>query len=196
MPYEFHENIVIWKNAKRSWNGFGFFGESRHGKTPLSFAFANILFSAEKPEMKILDDCFTLESGRARQCRIWGNRDHLGEAYYTQLAEAMKASRRSITEVEPEHASYTLDHFAAYLLLIADSPLPYRKERCHRQEFAEKLMTTNPFAWNYPKPGKNVVLQRFQDNWNYFIIRRQKETTKELIDLLAKEAMDDRKLLE
>ena len=190
---------MIWKKpekTERSWNGFGFFGESRHGKTPLSFAFARTLFSNEKPEMKILDDCFTVENGRVRQCRVWGNRNHLAQEYYNEVAEAMKSSGRSIREIEPEeHASYALSHVVAYLLLIADGPTPYRKERCHRLEFVEKLMSTNPFAWNYPKPGKDVVLQRFQDNWNYFIIHRQRETTKELIDLLANEAFADRTLL-
>jgi len=186
---------VIWKKpekTERSWNGFGFFGESRHGKTPLSFAFARTLFMNEKPEMKILDDCFTVENGRVRQCRVWGNRNHLAQEYYNELIKAMKSSGRSISEIEPEHASYPLIHVVAYLLLIADGPTPYRKERCHRHEFVEKLMSTNPFAWNYPKPGKDAVLQRFQDNWNYFILHRQRETTKELIDLLANEAFADR----
>lgn len=194
MAHEFHENIVIWKNEKNTehtWNGFGFFGESRHGKTPLSFAFANILFQNQKPEMKIFDDCFTLEDGRVRQCRIWGNRDQLAQDYYTELAEAMRASSRSITEVEPKHVSYLLGHFTAYLLLLANGSVRFEKERCHRQEFVEKLNSTNPFTWDYPKPGKDFVLQRFQERWKYFIVHRQKETTRDLIDLLADEAIAD-----
>lgn len=197
MAYEFHENLVIWKDqedTEHTWNGFGFLGESRHGKTPLSFAFAYRLFENDKPEMKILDDCFTLEDGRVRQCRSWGNRDHLAQGYYTELAEAMKASSRSITEVEPKHASYPLGHVTAYLLLLADGSVRFKKERCHRQEFVEKLMSTNPFTWDYPKPGKEVVLQRFQERWKYFTVLRQKETTGELIDLLANEAFADSRL--
>jgi len=108
---------VIWKKpekTERSWNGFGFFGETRHGKTPLSFAFARSLFSNEKPEMKILDDCFTVENGRVRQCRVWGNRNHLAQEYYNELVEAMKSSGRSISEIEPEeHTSYALSHVVA-----------------------------------------------------------------------------------
>lgn len=45
MAYQFGENIVIWKSFD-SWNGFGFFGESRHGKTPLSLAFAKLLIES------------------------------------------------------------------------------------------------------------------------------------------------------
>ena len=192
MPYEFHENMVIWKKED-AWNGFGFLGESRHGKTPLSFAFARILFLSDKPEIKILDDCFTLEAGRIRQCREWGSRDHLGQAYYTELAEALRVSGRSITEVEPRNDSYPLGKVAMYLLLFADGTVSFKKQRCHRQEFVEKLMSSNPFTWNYPKPGKDIVLQRFKDTWSYFIIHRKKETTKELIDLLAYEAVADSK---
>jgi len=195
LPFEFHENMVVWKRpekTERSWNGFGFFGESKHGKTPLSFAFARTLFLSERPELKILDDCFTVENGRVRQCRVWGNRDRLAQEYYTELGEVMRRSGRSINEIEPENASYHLSQVVAYLLLIADGAVPYRKERCHRQIFVEKLMSTNPFAWNYPKPGKDVVLQRFQENWNYYVIYRQRETSKELIDLLVNEAFADR----
>ena len=192
MAYEFHENMVVWK-TEDAWKGFSFFGESRRGKTPLSLAFARILFLSCKPEIKILDDCFTIEDGRIRQCRIWRRRDHFGQAYYTELAEAMKASGRSITEVDPEHESYPLGKVAMYLLLLSDSRVPFKKQRCHRQEFVEKLMSSNPFPWNYPKPGKNIVLQRLKDAWNYYIINRQKETTRELIDLLANEALADSK---
>ena len=148
--------MVIWK-TEDAWNGFSFFGESRHGKTPLSFAFARILFLSYKPEIKILDDCFTIEDGRIRQCRIWGSRDHLGQAYYTELAEAMRVSGRSITEVEPGHDSYPLGKVAMYLLLFADGAVPFKKQRCHRQEFVETLMSSNPFTWNYPKPVDLIV---------------------------------------
>jgi len=188
--------MVIWKKGETAWNGFGFLGESKHGKTPLSFAFARILFLSDKPEIKILDDCFTIEKGRTRQCRIWGSRDHLGQGYYTELAEALKGSGRSITEVEPGHNSYPLGKVAMYLLLFAEGTAPFKKQRCHRQEFVEKLMSSNPFTWNYPKPGKDIVLQRFKDSWSYFIVHRKKETTKELIDLLAHEAIADSKSLE
>jgi len=191
LPYEFHENMVIWKKGHSAWNGFGFFGESKHGKTPISFAFARLLFLSDQPEIKVLDNCFTVEDGRVRQCRTWGDREHLGQAYYTELTEAMKLSDRSITELEPGTHSYSLNKVAMYLLLIADGPAPFKKQRCHRQEFVEKLMSSNPFIWNYPKPGKNIVLDRFKDAWSYFIIQRQKETTKELIDLLAHEAVGD-----
>jgi hypothetical protein len=185
--------MVIWKKGDATWNGFGFLGESRHGKTPLSFAFARILFLSDKPEIKILDDCFTIEDGRILQCRIWGNRDHLGQAYYTELAQAMRVSGRSITEVAPGHGSYPLGNVVMYLLVFADNQVPFKKQRCHRQEFVEALMSSNPFPWNYPKPGKDIVLQRFKDTWRYFIVHRQKESTKELVDLLVNEAFADSK---
>jgi hypothetical protein len=188
--------MVIWKKGERVWNGFGFLGESRHGKTPVSFAFARILFLKDNPEIKIFDDCFTVEEGRIRQCRTWGNRDNLGQAYYTELAEAMRVSGRSISEVTPGRDSYPLGRVVMYLLLFADGTVPFKKQRCHRQEFVETLMSSNPFTWNFPKPGKDVVLQRFKDAWSYFIIRRKKETTKELIDLLAHEAIADTKSID
>jgi hypothetical protein len=188
--------MVMWKKGEAAWNGFGFLGEGKHGKTPLSFAFARILFLRDRPEIKIFDDCFTMEKGQIRQCRVWGRLDRLGEAYYTELAEAMRVSDRSITEVKPGHDSYPLGKVAMYLLLFADGTAPFRKQRCHRQDFVEKLMPSNPFTWNDPKPGKEIVLHRFKDAWNYFIIHRKKESTKELIDLLAQEAVTDSKSIE
>ena len=82
------------------------------------------------------------------------------------------------------------------LLLIANTDNALKKERCNREEFVEKLMPSNPFAWDYPKPGKNVVLQRFKENWRYFIIHTQGKTTKELIDAVANDAFDESKRLE
>jgi len=194
LAYKFHENMVIWKKAE-VWNGFGFFGESRQGKTPLSFAFARLLFLSGSTEIKIFDDCFTIEDGRISQCKTWGTPNHLGQTYYTQLTETMKDAHRRIAEMEPGKVKYLLGKIAAYLL-FAGGTEPVKKERCHRQEFVEKLMATNPFTWDYPKPGKEVVLQRFKDTWSYFIIHRQKENTKELIDLLANQAIADSKLTE
>ena len=194
MAYKFHENMVIWKKAE-VWNGFGFFGESRQGKTPLSFAFARLLFLNGNTEIKILDDCFTIEDGRISQCKNWGTPNHLGQSYYSLLTEAMKGAHRSVAEIEPGKVSYPLGKVVAYLL-FAGGTEPFKKERCHRQEFVEKLMSSNPFTWDYPKPGKEVVLQRFKDAWSYFIIHRQKETTRELIDLLANQAIADSKLTE
>ncbi len=66
--------MVIWRKGD-AWNGFGFFGESRHGKTPLSFAFARILFINGIHEMKVFDDCYEIEDSTIRQCRVWGSRD-------------------------------------------------------------------------------------------------------------------------
>lgn len=195
LAYEFHENMVIWKKAE-VWNGVGFFGESRHGKTPLSFAIARLLFLGGIAEIKIFDDCFTIEDGRIRQCKIWGTPDHLGQVYYADLTDTMKGAGRSVKEVEPGRVSYPLGKIAMYLLFFADITTQVEKKRCHRQEFVDKLMSTNPFAWSYPKPGKDVVLKRFKDNWSYFIIRRQKETTRELIDRLASEAIADSKFAE
>jgi hypothetical protein len=185
--------MVIWRNGETAWSGFGSFGESNHGKTPLSFAFARTLFLIDKPQIKIFDDCFTIEDGRIRQCRIWGNRERLGEAFYTELAEAMRGSGRSVTEVKPGRDGYPLGKVAVYLLLFADNVTTFEKQRCSRQEFVENLMSTNPFTWNYPKPGKEIVLQRFRESWSYFIIHRKRETTKEFFDLLANEAIADSK---
>ena len=105
----------------------------------------------------------------------------------------MTATGHSISEIEPGAHTYTLGKVAAYLLLSVDGVNSLKKQRCSRMEFVEKLMPTNPFIWDYPKPGKDVVLQRFKENWIYYIIQRQKKTTKELIDGLAYEAFEDSK---
>ena len=196
MTFELHENMVIWRRRKGGWNGFGFLGESRHGKTPLSFAFAHILFMNDVRELKVFDDCFKIDGGRVRQCRTWGNRDQLGESYYSKLAEAMSASGHSISEVEPGDHTHLLGNVAAYLLLFVDGGNSLKKQRCGRAEFVEKLMPSNPFTWDYPIPGKDIALQRFKENWTYFIIQRQTKTTGELIDTLANEAFEDSKRLE
>lgn len=195
MPFEFHENMVIWR-VEGSWDGVGFFGESRHGKTPLSFAFAHLLFKSGVGEIRVFDDCFKVERERVRQCRAWGNRGQLGEAYYSELAKAMRASGHSASELEPGDHTYQLRNVAMCLLLIGNTGDAVKKERCSREEFVEKLMPSNPFAWDYPKPGKNVVLQRLKENWRYFLIRRQAKTTKELIDAVANEAFEESKQLE
>jgi hypothetical protein len=192
MPHEFHENMVIWKDFESAWNGIGFFGQSRHGKTPLSFAFAYVLFANGMREIKLFDDCFKIENDRIRQCRVWGRRDQLGETYYTKLAERMSESGHSINELEPGDHSYLLRNVAAYLL-IADSAVPFRKQRCNREEFVEALMPTNPFTWDDPKPGKDVVFQRFKSSWMYYVIYRQRKTSQELIEFLTKEASEDTK---
>jgi len=106
LTFEFHEKVVIWRLRNGSWNGFGFLGESRHGKTRLSFAFARILFANGVRELRVLDDCFKIEGDRIRQCRTWGNRDPLGESYYSQLAESMSISWHSINEVERDGHTY------------------------------------------------------------------------------------------
>lgn len=195
MAYEFHENMVIWRKGD-TWNGFGFFGESRHGKTPLSFAFARVLFMNGIRELKVFDDCFEIEDSTIRQCRVWGRREKLGESYYTELAEVMKMSSRSIRELEPKNHSYLLGNVASYLLQLADGTTSFKKQRCSREEFVEKLMPSNPFTWNYPKPGKDIVFQRFKNSWTYFIIQRQRETNRELIDALTNEAFEDAEHLE
>jgi len=196
VTFEFHENMVIWRRKKEAWNGFGFLGESKHGKTPLSFAFAHVLFQNGVREIIVFDDCFKLESGRIRQCRTWGNRDALAETYYYALSQAMTAVGHSISQLEPGEHTYTLNKVALYLLLMADGPDTVKKERCSRMDFVERLMPSNPFTWDYPKPGKNVVLQRFKDNWSYFIVRRRRKASKELIDRIVNEALEDSKMLE
>jgi len=196
LTFEFHENMVIWHRRRNEpWNGFGFFGESKHGKTPLSFAFAHTLFVNGIQDLKLFDDCFKIEGGRIWQCRTWGKRDQLGESYYSELAEAMNASGLSISEVEPGDHTHLLGNVAVYLLFF-DGGNSLHKQRCSRAEFVEKLMPSNPFTWDYPKPGRNIVLQRFKENWTYFIIKRQTKTTRDLISTLANEAFEDSKRLE
>lgn len=193
MTFEFHENMVIWRRKKEAWDGFGFFGESKHGKTPLSFALAHLLLISGVSEIIIFDDCFKIEGGRIRQCRTWGNRDPLCESYYSELAKTMTTTGHSMSEIEPGDHTYKLGNVAAYLLIFIDGANALKKQRCSRREFVEKLMPSNPFTWDYPKPGKDAVLQRFKENWRYFIIQRQRKTTKELIDTLANEAFEDSK---
>ena len=193
MPFEFHENMVIWK-SEGSWDGVGFLGESSHGKTPLSFALAHLLFKNGAEEIRVFDDCFKLDRERVRQCRAWGNRGELGEVYYSELSRAMSARKRSISEIEPGDHTYQLHNVAMCLLLIVGDAV--KMDRCSREEFVDKLMPSNPFSWDYPKPGKNVVLQRFKENWRYFIIRSQSKTSKDLIDEIAKQAFEESKRLE
>jgi len=190
MPFEFHENMVIWRKES-AWDGFGFLGESRHGKTPLSFAFAQLLLKSGVEEIRVLDDCFKLERERVRQCRAWGNRGQLAETYYSELARGMAASGRKISELEPGDHTYQLHNVVLCLLLVTNTGNALKKERCSREEFVEKLMPSNPFAWDYPKPGKNVILQRFSEGWRYFIIRTQAKITKELVDCVAREAFEE-----
>ena len=194
--FEFHENMVMWRLGKGAWNGFGFLGESRHGKTPLSFALACILFEKGARELRVLDDCFKIEGERIRQCRSWGKRDPLGEVYYSRLAELMSASGHSVNEVDPGDHSYGLGNVAVYLLLFGRREDSFKKQRCSRTEFVDALMPSNPFTWDYPKPGKDIVLQRFKANWMYFIVHTQPRTSGEFIDKLANEALQDSKQLE
>ena len=193
MPFEFHENMVIWK-AGGAWDGFGFLGESNHGKTPLSFAFAHLLFKNGVTEVKVFDDCFKLDRERVRQCREWGRRGQLAEIYYADLAKTMTTSGHKIGDLAPGDHTYQLHNVAMCLLLTGSGRSARRLERCGREEFVEKLMPSNPFTWDYPKPGKNVVLQRFKENWRYFISRQEK-ATKELIDAVAEEAFEESKKL-
>ncbi|HUK27615.1 MAG TPA: hypothetical protein VLV31_04260 [Candidatus Acidoferrales bacterium] len=195
MPFEFHENMVIWKK-EASWDGFGFLGESRHGKTSLSFAFASLLFKSGVEQIRVLDDCFKLERERVRQCREWGSRGQLGELYYSELAKALATSGRSIKEIEPGDHTYQLHNVGLCLLLTANTDSTPRMDRCGREEFVDKLMPSNPFVWDYPKPGKNVVLQRLKENWRYFTLRTQAKVNKELIDLMAREVYEESQRLE
>jgi len=196
LTFEFHENMVIWRLGRGAWNGFGFLGESKHGKTPLSFAFARTLFMNGVRELRVLDDCFKVDGDRIRQCRAWGKRDQLAEAYHSQLAELMNASGLSVSEVEPGDHTYALSNVAVYLLLFGGRENAFKKQRCSRTEFVDTLMPTNPFTWDYPKPGKGIVLERFKEHWIYFVIHHQPKTSRELIDALATEAFEDSKRLE
>lgn len=137
-----------------------------------------------------------VEGKRIRQCRAWGKRDQLGESYYSQLGELMSASGHSVNEVEPGDHAYVLSNVAVYLLLFVNREGSFKKQRCGRAEFVDTLMPSDPFSWDYPKPGKEIVLHRFKENWAYFIIETQKKTSKELIDALADEAFQDSKHLE
>jgi len=193
LPFEFHENMVIWKREEGGWDGVGFLGESKHGKTPLSFAFALTLFKHDVGEIRIFDDCFKIEHERIQQCRSWGNRDQLAESYFSELSKAMVASKRSIAEVEPGDHTYMVHDVAMCLLLFADGGGSFKKQRCGRGEFIEKLMPSNPFCWNYPKPGKDILQQRLKENWTYFIVKRPVKTTKELIDTIANDVFEDTK---
>jgi len=191
LPFEFHENMVIWKREEGGWDGLGFLGEGKHGKTPLSFSFALSLFRKGVTEIRVFDDCFRLEHGRIEQCRAWGDRDQLAEAYYKELSKTMNDSKHSVVEVEPGDHTYILHDVVMYLLLFNDTDDGPKRQRCGRQEFVEKLMPTNPFCWNYPKPGKDILLQRLKENWSYFIVKRPTKTTKELVDVIVHEAFED-----
>ncbi|MHA1324663.1 MAG: hypothetical protein ACTSRL_17875 [Candidatus Helarchaeota archaeon] len=73
----FHGNMVWLEN--NTWNGFGFFGQSNHGKIPLCFTLAKKLIESGKT-IKIFDDSFKLEGLciSRYQNRNWDDPDLLG----------------------------------------------------------------------------------------------------------------------
>jgi hypothetical protein len=192
LAYHYHENMVIWKK-KEAWNGFGFLGESGRGKTPLSFAIARLLFTNGEHAIKVIDDCFELEEGKISQCRCWGSRDQLGETYYQELLVTLNSSGHSIDEVNFGKQQFPLYQVTMFLLLISEDIALFRRVRCTHEKFVQELLKTNPFTWNEPKPGRDVVFHGFKESWEYSIVHRQKDTTQELIDALAEEALKDYK---
>ena len=110
---------MVISKREHKWRGFGIFGESRIGKTPLGFAFARILFINGESTIKIFDDCFELEEDKIWQCRCWGSRDELGEKYYHDLVDTMQAAGKSIEEVYPKNEKFFIEDATIWLLRVA-----------------------------------------------------------------------------
>jgi hypothetical protein len=189
LAFQFGENLVIWKGSD-SWNGFGFFGESRHGKTPLSFAFARLLVDSGLDEVKVFDDCFESEQGKVRQCRVWGNRNALGEEYYNELVETLRKHGRTISEIYPFHEQFEIGKMTIWLLLFCEREVLFRMEKGAYDRFLDDLMKSNPFRWNQPKPDRKIAEERLKMVWDYSLIYRNPDTTRMLIDALATKAFE------
>jgi len=189
LAFQFGANLVIWKSGD-SWNGFGFFGESKHGKTPLSFAFARRLVEGGLNEIKVLDDCFELEQGKVRQCRVWGARNALGDEYYNELVETLRKHGRTISDICPIHEQFEIGKMRIWLLLFCEREALFRIETGAYDCFLDGLMKSNPFRWNQPKPDRKIAEERLRTEWHYSLIYRNPNTTRALIDALATSAFE------
>ena len=78
--------MVLWREDDfNPWNAFGFFGQGGAGKSALSFTFARLLIERDgillkqSTSLKIIDDNFYLNTGRAWSKNHWGSPDKLGK---------------------------------------------------------------------------------------------------------------------
>ncbi len=182
----FHGNMVIWQDHS-NWNGFGLFGQSVHGKTPLSYAFAHrIITEGLNPVgVKVIDDGYNMRGGKI-SClagHTGGNPDLLGIC--DQLKIDMMRRGLDITLLQPnQYEEFPLNNVTIWLLLFtheADaSPLNgerYKKVSCAYESFIPALMKTNPlWAEGLTEINKeNMVRRGLKPSWTYFKITREQQ---------------------
>lgn len=186
----FHGNMVIW-NKNSTYNGFGLFGQSGHGKTPLSFALARKFIDEETGKsIKLFDDSFKLEKGQICRYNGWGSSDLLG--FHDELESIMNKKRMFISYLIPDKSEkFLLDNVIVWLLLysgegnsskLGETEL-YKKEKCTYEKFVSILMKTNPL-WNVQRDQENFVRERLKNSWDYYKI-----TIKSNIDEILRDKM-------
>lgn len=184
----FHGNMVIW-NRNSTWEGFGFFGQSNHGKTPLSFRLAREIIEAGK-NIRIFDDNFKLEEGKISRYNDWGSSDLLG--FRDELKSVANKKGMSINDLLPdEDEKFLLDSVTVWLLLFSgednssklDGMEFYKIEKCTYDEFIHILIMTNPL-WNVQEGKERFIRERLKNSWDYYKI-----TIKSNIDEILRDKM-------
>jgi len=190
----FHANLVLLKK-NASWNAFAFFGESRHGKTPLSFALATrLLFRNREAEIKICDDRFEVDGSIAYCNAKWASPDLVGARF--DFEWVVLDCKRSLTEFEPANEALKI-HSAVMWLLLGDPPegKAFQITKCLFDGFAEKLKDTHCRCGSSDREEDlNTIHQRLDRNWQCAVINKERtdNSTPEsrgVIDALAWEAL-------
>lgn len=190
----FHANLVLLKRDD-SWNAFAFFGESRRGKTPLSFALATrLLFRNRDAEIKICDDRFEIEGGVAYCNSKWASPDIVGARF--EFEWVVLDCKRSVSEFEPANEKLTINSAVMWLLLgRPPEGKPFQINKCLFDRFAEELKNTNcRWGSNDRKEDLKAIRHRLDRNWQYFLIYKEPTDnntpdSRSVIDGLAWEAL-------
>ncbi len=188
----FHGNMVIW-NKNNICNGFGFFGQSGHGKTPLSFALVQKFIDEEKiKSIKLFDDSFELEEGKIYRYNGWGSSDLLG--FRDELESIMNKKRMHINNLfSDQNEKFLLDNVTVWLLLfhgeensskLGDTE-PYKKEKCTYEKFVPILIKTNPL-WNVQGDKEKFIRERLKNSWDYYKITIKSNIDERLRDKMKK----------
>jgi len=194
METGFHANLVLLKR-NTFWNAFAFFGESRHGKTPLSFALATrLLLRDGEAEIKICDDRFEIDE-RVAYCNAeWASPDLIGVR--ADFEWVVLDCKRSLTEFEPANEKLRINS-AVIWLLLGDSPegRPFQITKCPFDRFVEELKKTNcRLGSNNHEADLNAICKRLYPNCQYFLIFKGSTdndtlAARSVIDGLAWEAL-------
>lgn len=179
---EFHGNMVIRKNDNNRYDGFGFFGHSNHGKTPLSCALAIKFLTENQGEtIYLFDDNFKLENGNIfTEKNNWVGKDLLG--FQNELRN-LCVSREDCNPTQMER--YNLDNVIIYLLLFEneDDTLnieegeQYKKEEYLLEQFIPILNGTNP-CWGDENRNEEIkhefIKEKFENLWTFYTITRKR----------------------